>query len=123
MKRAALAFAFLLPLYGQVKITPQGNEKIAVEIDGKPFTDFYIAAQTYKPYLHPLRTADGKIVTRGYPMQADIPGERHDEPHHRGLWFSHGDVNGYNFWAGEPEQALAPRFKGWGRIVLERIGK
>lgn len=123
MKRAALAIAFALPLCAQVKITQQGNEKIAVEIDGKPFTDLYIGAQTYKPYLHPLRTADGKAVTRGYPMLPDVPGEKRDEPHQRGMWFSHGDVNGYNFWAGEPGQTLAPRFKGWGKIVLERVGK
>ncbi len=90
-----------LPLAAQVKITPQGKEKISIEIDGKPFTDFYIGPDTPKPYLHPLRTADGKIVTRGFPMQTDIPGEAHDHPHHRGLWFTHGDVNGYDFWANE----------------------
>jgi hypothetical protein len=123
MKRAAFAFAIVLPLFPQVRITPQGSEKIAVEIDGKPFTDFYIGAKAPKPYLHPLRTADGKTVTRGYPMVQDVAGERHDEPHHRGLWFAHGDVNGYNFWASEPDQPLAARYKGRGQIVLERIGK
>ena len=36
-----LAIALTLPLCAQVKITAQGKEKISVEIDGKPFTDFY----------------------------------------------------------------------------------
>jgi hypothetical protein len=26
------------------------------------------------------------------------PGERVDHPHHVGLWFNHGDVNGFDFW-------------------------
>src|ERR1035438_9432783 len=68
-----LAIALTLPLCAQVKITAQGKEKISVEIDGKPFTDFYVGPETAKPYLHPLRTADGKVVTRGFPMVTDIP--------------------------------------------------
>ena len=80
MKRILLLLAGLLPLGAQVKITQQGTEKIAVEIDGKPFTDFYIGAQAPKPYLHPLRTASGKIVTRSWPM-AEVAGEAHDVQH------------------------------------------
>ena len=116
MKTVLLAIALTLPLCAQVKITPQGKDKISVEIDGKPFTDFYIGADTAKPYLHPLRTADGKMVTRGFPMVPDVPGEAHDHPHHRGLWFTHGDVNGYDFWANEESQKGAG--KGKGRVVL-----
>jgi len=37
--------------------------------------------------LHPLRAADGKIVTRHFPMEM-VEGESRDHPHHRGLWFS-----------------------------------
>jgi len=35
-----------LPLCAQVKITQQGNDKVSVEIDGKPFTDFIVGPQT-----------------------------------------------------------------------------
>src|SRR3982074_2946391 len=121
MPRFAIAVLLALPLCAQVKITQQGNEKITVEIDGKPFTDFFIGPQTLKPYLHPLRTADGKVVTRGFPMIKDVAGETHDHPHHRGLWFAPGDVNGYDFWAAAPEAPL----HGAGKcaIVLERVGK
>jgi len=117
----ALAFAAALPLCAQVKITQQLKDKISIEIDGKPFTDFYIGPETGKPYLHPLRSADGKIVTRGFPMVTDIPGEAHDHPHHRGLWFAHGDVNGYDFWGNEPDQKGAN--KGKGTIVLLNVDK
>src|SRR5437763_11226458 len=92
-----------LPLAAQVKITQDGNKKISVEIDGKPFTDFYVGPENSKPYLHPLRSASGVVVTRGFPMVPDVPGELRNEPHQQGLWFAHGDVNGYNFWAALPE--------------------
>jgi hypothetical protein len=110
----------LLPLAAQVKITQQGNEKISVDIDGKPFTEFFVGPSVPKPYLAPLRSASGKIVTRQYPI-ADVPGESHDHPHHRGLWFTHGDVNGYDFWANEDSQKGAG--KGKGKVVLAKINK
>jgi len=80
-----------------------------VVVDGKPFTTLY--AGTAKPYLHPLRSASGKILTRQYPM-ADVAGETKDHPHHRGLWFSHGDVNGWDFWANEESQKGVGKGKG-----------
>ena len=103
-----------LPLAAQVRVTQHGIEFISVEIAGKPFTSFFIGPETNKPYLHPLRSASGKIVSRGYPME-NIPGETHDHPHHRGLWFSHGDVNGYDFWGNE---ARGGKF---GRIVIVKV--
>jgi len=121
MKHGLLIAAMGFAAWGQVKITQQGGAKVAVEVDGKPFTDFYIGPENPKPFLHPLRTADGKIVTRGFPMVADIAGESHDHPHHRGLWFTHGDVNGYDFWGNEDSQPGAG--KGKGKVVLERVVK
>ena len=117
MKPILALLALLLPAAAQVKITQPAADRVAVEIDGKPFTDFYIGSENAKPYLHPLRTADGKIVTRGYPMVPDVPGETHDHPHHRGLWFTHGDVNGYDFWGNEDSQKGAG--KGKGKVVLD----
>jgi hypothetical protein len=116
-----LALALCASATGQVKIAQTDKDKIAVGIDGKPFTDFYIGPSAPKPYLHPLRTADGKIVTRGFPMIADVPGELHTDPHHRGVWFTHGDVNGYNFWANEDSESATG--KGKGRVVLQSVDK
>ncbi|HLH18751.1 MAG TPA: PmoA family protein [Bryobacteraceae bacterium] len=121
MPRLLLVLVFALaPLSAQIKIAQQGDEKISVEVDGKPFTDFYLGPKTNKPYLWPLRTADGKAVTRNWPM-ADAPGESHDHPHQRGLWFTHGDVNGYDFWANEDGQPGAG--KGKGKVVLLKVNK
>jgi hypothetical protein len=113
--------AIASPLCAQVAITQKGNEKVSVVIDGKPFTDFWVGPDTKKPYLHPLRTASGVVVTRSFPMETTVPGEAHDHPHHRGLWFTHGDVNGYDFWGNEDEQKGAG--KGKGRVVLKKIDK
>jgi hypothetical protein len=72
--------------------------RIDVMVDGKYFTS-YLYADTLlrKPVLFPLLTANEERVTRGFPL-APNPGERIDHPHHYGLWFNHGDVNGVDFW-------------------------
>jgi hypothetical protein len=85
-------------LSAQVKFNA-GDKSIT--IDGKPFTTFHTGVEAGKPFLAPLRSASGKIVTRRFPME-DVPGESRDHLHHRGLWFSYDDVNGVKFWENEP---------------------
>jgi len=121
MLRFLMCMAVASSLSAQVAVKQEGNEKISVSIDGKPFTDFWIGPKTVKPILSPLRAASGVMVTRGYPMIANIPGETHDHPHHTGLWFTHGDVNGYNFWANEDSQEASG--KGKGRVVLTHVDR
>ena len=89
--------AFLAGVDQRVEFQPQ-PDSIEVLIGGKPFTTYYFGAHSPKPYLHPLRSAGGTIVTRGFPMRTDIPGESRDHPHHRALFFAHGDINGIDFW-------------------------
>ncbi|HLY59650.1 MAG TPA: PmoA family protein [Terriglobia bacterium] len=84
-----------------VKLTRHGDQ-IEVQVGGQPFTTYFFGAESPKPYLHPLRSAQGTIVTRGWPMVKDIPGEDHDHIHHRAMFFAHGDINGIDFW-GESE--------------------
>jgi hypothetical protein len=103
------------PLGAQVKLT-QTPDRISVDINGKAFTEFFIGPEAPKPYLHPLRTASGVIVTRHFPMEK-VAGETTDHPHHRGLWFSHGDVNGIDFWMNEPPAGRT----NLGRIVLKKV--
>lgn len=86
-------------LTAQVRYSPADG---AVTIDGKPFATFNRGADANKPFLAPLRSASGKIVTRGFPMVRDLPGESKDHLHHRGLWFTYDDVNGVKFWENDP---------------------
>ncbi len=85
-----------------VTLTRKGDT-IEVVIGGKPFTTYWFGPEAPKPYLHPLRSAQGTIVTRGFPMVKNIPGESHDHPHHRAMYFAHGNINGIDFWAEQPE--------------------
>jgi len=72
-----------------------------IAVDGKPFTTFHDGDDVGKPYLAPVRSASGKIVTRGFPMEM-IEGESRDHVHHTGLWFSYDDVNGTKLWENHP---------------------
>ena len=85
-------------LPAQVRFSTADN---TVTIDGKPFATFHHGADANKPFLAPLRSASGKIVTRQFPMEK-IEGESRDHLHHRGLWFSYDDVNGVKFWENDP---------------------
>ena len=105
--------AFLAP--AQVHFT-RNESSVAVEVMGKPFTTFYFGDSAPKPYLHPLLTAAGLRLTRLYPMETTEQGS-HDHPHHRGLWITHGDVNGVDFWASEPEQRKGKQ----GLVVLKKV--
>src|SRR5688572_6546766 len=104
----------------RVEITPnEAERRVDVTIDGKPFTSYIFPTTLKKPTLYPIVTAKGATITRGFPPRQ---GERVDHPHHVGLWFNHGDVNGFDFWnnsdAIKPDQA-----KKYGTIVHRKIGQ
>jgi len=82
----------------RVEVKPNETaNRVDITIEGKPFTSYVWPATLKKPVLYPLRTAKGTLVTRGFPLDPR-KGERVDHPHHVGLWFNHGDVNGFDFW-------------------------
>jgi Family of unknown function (DUF6807)/3-keto-disaccharide hydrolase len=81
-----------------VAVVPnEAGQRVDVTIDAKPFTSYIYPNSLKKPVLYPLRTAKGTLVTRGFPLDPRA-GERVDHPHHVGLWFNFGDVNGLDFW-------------------------
>ena len=69
---------------------------VRVRIDGKLFTE-YLTRSGSKPILWPIIGPTGKPVTRDFPM-LDHAGEKKDHVHQRSLWFTHGEVNGFDFW-------------------------
>lgn len=73
------------------------KQKIDVYINQSYFTSFIYPDDMEKPTLYPIMTASGKPITRGFPLDPR-PFERTDHPHHVGLWFNFGDVNGLDFW-------------------------
>jgi methane monooxygenase PmoA-like/3-keto-disaccharide hydrolase len=72
-------------------------QRVDITVDGTPFTSYIWPNTLKKPVLYPLVTSRGTAVTRGFPLEPRA-GERVDHPHHVGLWFNHGDVNGLDFW-------------------------
>jgi methane monooxygenase PmoA-like len=75
----------------------EADRRVDITVAGQPFTSYIWPTTIKKPVLYPLRTAKGLIVTRGFPLDPR-PGERVDHPHHVGLWFNYGNVDGYDFW-------------------------
>ncbi len=95
----------------------EAQKRIAVTVDGKPFTAYIYPGPTVlkKPVLYPILSAGGNFITRGWPLDPR-PGERIDHPHHVGMWFNYGDVNGHDFWNNSIE--IGPEHKGpFGTIV------
>lgn len=82
------------------------SDRVKVEINGKLFTE-YVFQNTPRPYCYPLLGPGGLEMVRHAPMKK-VPGEDQDHPHHRSLWFTHGDVNGIDFWS---------EAKSFGKIV------
>lgn len=73
------------------------QKKVDVLIDGKLFTSYVYPENIKKPVLYPLITPNGTKITRKFPLESSV-GERVDHPHHVGVWFNYGDVNGLDFW-------------------------
>ncbi len=83
-----------------VQINPnEARKRVDVSIGGTPFTAYIYPGPSVlkKPVLYPIRSAGGNFITRGWPLDPR-PGERVDHPHHVGMWFNYGDVNGHDFW-------------------------
>ena len=82
------------------------EDRLRVEVNGRLFTEYFFK-DVPRPYCYPLIGPGHRAMTRNWPMK-DTPGEEHDHPHHRSLWFAHGAINGYDFWSEE---------KGFGKTV------
>jgi hypothetical protein len=87
--------AFSASVGNDIKLT-RLEDRVRVEIGGQLFTEYFFKGVP-RPFLHPILAADGTQLTRDFPMKATA-GEETDHPHHRSLWFTHGAVNGVDFW-------------------------
>jgi hypothetical protein len=79
-----------------VQITEQDG-KLRIEIGGELFAEYHYK-DVSRPFLYPLLGPGGVPVTRNWPIK-DAESEEHDHPHHRSLWYAHGDINGHDFWS------------------------
>ena len=84
----------------------QLTNRLRVEINGQLFTEYYFK-DVPRPFCYPLLGPDNLPLMRNWPMK-DVPGEDKDHKHHRSMWFTHGSVNGLDFWSED---------KDFGKIV------
>ena len=109
-----------------VTVTRSGDQ-IDVTIDGKPFTTYYFDPEMAKPYLMPLRTASGAVITRGFPVRNDVskgdPKASAFEPHQRPLYFGHANIDGLDFWGESVFDRYYDdhRHQAYGHMVLKSI--
>ena len=97
----------------------ESEKKVEVFVDGKFFTAYLYPDDMEKQVLYPIYSASGKFITRGFPLDPR-PYERTDHPHHVGLWFNFGDVNGLDFW--NNSFAIKPEDKPkYGTIKFDKI--
>lgn len=106
LSRARLLPSLLLALWtvppapasaAKITLKPQHDGGVTVLVDGLLFTEYWIKNGA-KPILFPVIGPNGTQMTRDYPMKY-VDGEKHDHPHQRSLWFTHGNVNGIDFWS------------------------
>jgi hypothetical protein len=111
---------------GSVELLRSGHE-IEIRVNGRPFTTYYFDPAIAKPYLMPLRTASGIVITREFPVGNDAsagdPKASSFEPHQRPLYFGHGNIDGLDFWG---EEAFDKYYddhdhQAYGRAVLKGV--
>jgi len=81
---------------GEIAIREEDG-KLCVTAGGAPFAE-YVYEGLPKPCIYPVLGPDGIPMTRNYPFKK-VEGEANDHPHHQSLWYTHGDVNGVDFWS------------------------
>lgn len=106
---------------GVTLIRADDKHKVDVFINGTLFTSYQYPGNIEKPFLFPVIAPNGSVITRGYPIQPR-KGERVDHPHHIGIWFNHGNVNGLDFW-NNSSAIPANKKDTYGHIVHQKIVK
>ncbi|QDT69309.1 hypothetical protein MalM25_22450 [Planctomycetes bacterium MalM25] len=85
-----------IPVATRLSVEPS-DVGARVLVDGELFAE-YVTKAGRQPIVWPIRNASGQEMTRSWPMGPKLAAEEEDHPHHQSLWFSHGGVNGHDFW-------------------------
>ena len=117
---AGLSCVLAASTLGAVSVE-QGAQKVTVKVNGELFTEYCFTGAPHV-YYYPLIGPGGARMTREWPL-GEGKGEEHDHPHHRSLWFSHGNVNGIDFWAEPASFGSKPSPMPLGQIVHDKFLK
>ncbi len=111
-----------------VRFEQVSPDQIAVYVNGTHFTTWNFGEELNgvylnKPVLWPVLTSKGTPITRDYPFRTDRIKERHDHPHHQGIFFTYGllkygEEDSINVWGISKPGELPGGFgKSAGRII------
>jgi hypothetical protein len=100
-------------------VRDDSKNKVDIIIGGKLFTSYQYPVNMEKPFLFPVIAPNGSVITRGFPIEPR-KGERVDHPHHIGIWFNHGNINGIDFW-NNSSAIPADKKDEYGHIVVKKI--
>lgn len=95
----------------ELRLVPH-KDSIDVMAGDKLFTTYRFSTEWVRPYFYPIHAADGRALTRGYPMDPK-PGDQQDHPHHKSLWVAHGDINGTDNWSETTDKKTGQRKHGY----------
>jgi len=90
----------------------RGTDPIEIYQGETLITSYHPGYEEGTPYFYPLVGPTGENLTRHFPMVEGHEDEQTDHAHHRGVWFSHGRVNGYDFWHTQPGADLTGKMRG-----------
>src|SRR5579871_3275862 len=62
---------------------------LVIRVGGQEYAQYHFGPTVWKPYLYPLRAANGLSMLDNEPT---------DHRHHHGLWVGHGRVDDNDFW-------------------------
>jgi hypothetical protein len=92
-------FALFVPSLSAEELTlKQTDTGYEIRIGDNLFAG-YVTNYGGSPIVYPIVGPTEKKMTRNYPMIDNYDMVKADHPHHRSLWFAHGDVNKFDFWA------------------------
>ena len=94
------------------------GENVDIFVDGQRVTRYDTTTGPNKPYFYPVNAPGGKQIVRHWPVEpSKLPGETSDHPHHRGISFTHGALNGVDFWLEGSEKAGKTVHTGYATIA------
>jgi hypothetical protein len=112
-----------------------GEDGIEFKAGSAAAARYSIDPKYSKPFLYPVLAPGNVPVTRAYPIEPGTPGGSNDHPHHKSVWFCHGDVvpegmsstvksnekgaKGVDFWS----ETVKDGVERFGKIACKKIGE
>jgi hypothetical protein len=91
------AFVLLAGVVGCAGLVPAQQTPLPIVVGGRKVTNLYWDEEWDKPFLYPIQTVSGKVLSRGWPIEPR-DGDSTDHTWHRGIWYGHGDISGVDLW-------------------------